>query len=525
VPPLAVPPLAVPPFVMPKLYQIESLTWYKISATLDGMTETRRKLALLGCLFTIVLAILDQNIVSAAAVPIVRDLDPVHGLSRLPWLITAYALAATAVLPLYGKLCDVFGAKPVYLTTVAVFLAGSALCGLARNMPELIAFRALQGVGGGGLMSVTMVVLAQLSTPDRRAGAGGLGGIVAGVGLVIGPLVGGVLADHAGWRWIFYVNLPLGVLILANAVTVLHLPRYGERHRIDFLGAGLAAAAAVVLLLVTEWGGREYAWASPAILGLAGGGAVLLALFVWRELAAAEPILPLSLLANRTLRVALPVQLLAGAALLGSVVYVLVYLQVARAVPAADAGLYLIPMALGMTVAGTVSGRLIARAWSARTFLISGTAIVAAAIGLLGLLRADTPWWVLGAELFLLGAGLGQLIGLLVVLAQKAVPPGQLGVATTAVRFAQTLGGAFGAALFGTVLTRALTARLPAGPVDATRIRTLGPDAVPAFVAAIDVVFRSASAVMVVAFVLALFLREPSRSAPVGGPLELVGEG
>jgi EmrB/QacA subfamily drug resistance transporter len=509
---------------MRKLYQDESLTEYKISATLDGMTETHRKLALLGCLSTIVLAVLDQNIVSAATVPIVRDLDPVHGLSRLPWLVTAYALAATAVLPLYGKLCDVVGAKRVYLAAVAVFLAGSALCGLAQDMPQLIAFRALQGVGGGGLMSVTMVVLAQLSTPDRRAGAGGLGGIVAGIGMVVGPLAGGLLADHAGWRWIFYVNLPLGVLILATAVTVLRLPRYGQRHRIDFLGAGLAAATAVALLLVTQWGGRDYAWTSPTILALGGGSVALLALFVWRELTAAEPILPLSLFANRTLRVALPVQLLAGAALLGSVVYVVVYLQVARGVAATDAGLYLIPMAVGMTAAGTVSKRLIARSWPLRTFLISGTAIVAAAIGLLGLLRVDTPWWVLGGELFLLGAGLGQLIGLLIVLAQNAVPPWQLGVATTAVRFAQTLGGAFGAAVFGTVLTRALAARFPAGSVDMARIRTLGPDGVPAFVSAIDTVFRSASTVMVVAFVLTLLLREPPRSAPVGGPLELVGE-
>jgi EmrB/QacA subfamily drug resistance transporter len=496
---------------MAKLYQTKSLTQYKIFAIMQSMTETRRKLALLGCLLTIVLAILDQNIVSAATVPIVRDLDPVHGLARLPWLISAYALAATAALPLYGKLCDAFGAKRVYLAAVAVFLAGSVLCGMAQNMPQLIAFRAVQGVGGGGLMSVTMVVLAQLSTPDRRAAAGGIGGIVAGLGMVVGPLVGGLLADHGGWRWIFYVNLPLGGFILATAIAVLHLPAYGQRHRIDVLGAGLAAATAIVLLLITQWGGREHAWTSPTILGLAGAGAGLVGLFVWRELTAAEPILPLSLFANPTLRVALPLQLLAGAALVGSVVYVMVYLQVARGVAATDAGFFLIPMAAGMTLAGTVSGRLIARSWPARRLLITGTAVAAAAIGLLGLLRADTPWWVLGAELLLLGTGLGQLVGLLVVLAQLAVPQRQLGVATTAVRFAQTLGGAVGAAVFGTVLTRAFTARFPAASLDTARIRTLGPDALPAFVSAVDAVFRCASAVAVAAFVLALLLREPPR--------------
>src|SRR6185437_9681896 len=232
------------------------------------MTERQKKLALLACLLTIVLAILDQNIVSAATVKIVRDLDPVHGLERLPWLVTAYGLAATAALPLYGKLCDVYGAKRVFVAAIAVFLAGSALCGMAQSMAELIAFRAVQGIGGGGLMSVTMVVIAQMADAKKRAGQSGMAGLVAGLGMVVGPLVGGLLADSASWRWIFYVNLPLGAVALTIAATALHLPVHGRRHRIDFFGAGLVAAAASVLLLITEWGGRSYPWSSARIVGL-----------------------------------------------------------------------------------------------------------------------------------------------------------------------------------------------------------------------------------------------------------------
>jgi EmrB/QacA subfamily drug resistance transporter len=448
------------------------------------MTETQKKLALLACLCTIVLAVLDLNIVSAAAVPIVRDLDPRHGLARLPWLISAYSIAATAALPLYGKLCDVYGARRVYLGALGAFLVGSALCGLAQDMGQLIAFRAVQGIGGGGLMSVTMVVMAQTLGPARRGRGGGIGGLVAGVAMVAGPLAGGQLADHANWRWIFYVNLPLGVLVLAVSAVVLRLPVPGRRHRIDFPGAALAATGAVVLLLLIE----RY-----RNLWLAALAALLVGLFVWRQRTAAEPILPLSLFANPTIRVALPLQFITGAAMLGSTVYVMVYLQVARGVPASHAGLYLIPMAAGMTLSGLLSGRLMDRGWSATRFLVIGTACAAAGIALLGFLGATTPWWVLGGDVFLLGAGLGQLLGLLIIVVQLAAPPRQLGVATTAVRFVQTLGGAFGAAVFGTILARAAAGH--------------------SIVHGVDTVFRSAAGVMLLALVLAALVPSRHRSA------------
>ena len=305
--------------------------------------ERDRRLGLALCLATIVLAVLDQNIVSAATVPIVRDLAPARGIDQVPWLISAYALAATAALPLYGKLCDVLGPKRVFLGAIAVFLAGSALCGAAQDMGQLIAFRALQGLGGGGLMSVTMVVLAVLKGggPREKPGGGsGIGGIVAGAGMALGPLLGGALAQHAGWRWIFYVNLPVGLAVLVVAARVLHLPHRGSGPgpRIDYLGAALGAALSTGLLLVSEWGGKQYGWTSPVVLGLCGGCAAVLGLFLWRQATAAEPILPLGLFRIRTLRIGFAVQGLVGMALTGSVVYVLVYLQVARGIGATSAG-------------------------------------------------------------------------------------------------------------------------------------------------------------------------------------------
>jgi EmrB/QacA subfamily drug resistance transporter len=493
---------------------------------MGSVTDRQRKLALLACLLTIVLAILDQNIVSAATVKIVRDLDPVHGLELLPWLVTAYALAATAALPLYGKLCDVYGAKRVFIGAIAVFLAGSALCGVAQSMAELIAFRAVQGIGGGGLMSVTMVVIAQLADAKKRAGQSGMAGLVAGLGMVVGPLVGGLLAGSASWRWIFYVNLPLGAAALAIAATALHLPAHGRRHRIDFLGAGLVAAAAIVLLLVTEWGGRSYAWSSARIVGLIGFGVVLIALFVWRQATAAEPILSLSLFRNATLRVAIPVQALLGVAMTGSIVYVMVYLQVVRGVPATRAGLYLIPMAVGMTLAGLVAGKLMARDWPVKRFVVAGSACAFLGTLALSTVGVGTPSWRIWLSLFVFGTGLGQLLGQLIIVSQQAVPARLLGVTTTAVRFGQTLGGAFGAALFGTVLTRVYSASAPGGvPLDAVPA-ALKSQALAAFASAIDVVFFGAAGVAVALLLLALRLRvdvwpaaeaagEAARAAPV----------
>ncbi len=484
-----------------------------------GMTPGRYTVGFVVCLATMLLAVLDQNIVSAATVPIVRELDPLHGIDRIPWLVSAFSLAASAALPLYGKLCDTLGAKRVFLGAVATFLLGSALCGAAQDMDQLIAFRAVQGLGGGGLMSVTMVVIAQLRGPGKHgAGKGaGLGGLVAGAGMALGPVVGGLLADHADWRWIFYVNLPIGLVVLVAAALVLKLPHHGERRRIDFLGAALVAAFSTALLLVTEWGGREHPWGSPVILGLTGGAVALLALFLWRQATAAEPLLPLSMFRIRTLRAAFAVQGLIGVALMGSLVYVMIYLQLVRGVEPASASLFMIPVALGIAVSGLVTSRLGAHGWSEKRSVVSGAACAAVATLLLATNGTDTALWAVQAELLLLGAGFGQTLGQLIVLAQQAAPRHQLGVATTGIRFFQTLGSSLGVAFFGTVLARVYADRGPGGSTSA--IPALKGEAhtqaVDAFGSSIAVVFLCSTAVLVLAALLALRIRGGETT---GGP-------
>ncbi|MEU6442519.1 MFS transporter [Streptomyces sp. NPDC047046] len=490
------------------------------------------------CLVTIVLAVLDSNIVSAAAVPLVRDLDPEGGLAKVPWLVTAFQLAATAALPLYGKLCDTLGAKRVFLGALGVFLLGSALCGFARSMPQLLAFRALQGIGGGGLMSITLVVLrlsAPASTapaptaatpasaaptgatpaPPSRRGAGA-GGLVAGAGMALGPWVGGALTEHLSWRWIFWVNLPVGLAVLLTAAAVLRLPDRPERRRVDYAGAALAAAFTSALLLTLEWGGGRWPWLAPQTLALAAATLVLLALFLWRQATAPEPVLPLTLFRPRALRLGFAVQLLLGIGLTSAIVQVMLYLQVARGLDSASAGLFLLPMAAGMTVSGLLSQRY--ATGRTRLPLALGTCGAALGLALLATSTAHTSAWATRGALSVLGCGFGLLVGQLIQYAQDTAPAGLLGVTTTAARFFQTLGGAAGAALSGVLLTRltGLDGAAARGHDPSTAV----PGAALSFTGGVDTVFACLAALMLLATALVLRLPAPRHPGAVPGTPE-----
>ncbi|MGC0416879.1 MFS transporter [Embleya sp. AB8] len=499
------------------------------------MSRRHVVIAATGCFATLLLGLLDQNIVGAVSWTMVKELDPTHGVSLLPWLLTAYTLADCVVLPLYGKLADVYGAKRVYLLSLGLFLVGSALCGLAQNMVELIAFRALQGVGGGGLMSVTLVVLGLLVRPtDERepegrgkAGTAGIGGVMVGIGIVLGPAVGGLVATHLSWRWVFYINIPLGIAAFVTSAMLLRLPLHPVRRRIDFAGAALVAAAASALLMISQWGGRDYAWTSPTIEGLGVAAVVLSAAFVRRQQTAEEPIFTLALLRNPVIRIMMPLGFFGGIGLAGSVSYLAGYLQEARGLSPAGAGLLFFPMAVGMAIVGPLSERVLVEAANRHRYrLFAGHVLVVGAMSIFGTLGIATPLWELSLGLFVLGLGLGLCLGVGLMITQHAVGVEDLGVATTSQRFVQQLGASAGLALFGTVFNRELATRTHGsagaadvhGHLDATAPAALSPArqhaALEAIVSSTHVVFAVAAGVMVVPAVLSLFLKE--RPGPAG---------
>ncbi|MGH8882911.1 MAG: MFS transporter, partial [Stackebrandtia sp.] len=349
-------------------------------------------------------------------------------------------------------------------------------------------------------MSVTMVVIAKIFEGESDGGrrGGNMGGLVGGLGMGVGPVVGGLFGDAGNWRWIFWINIPLGVAILVVSMLVLRLRHNRVAHSIDFLGAGLAATFTTGALLTTEWGGVQFPWTSPVVLGIGAASLVALGLFLWRQSTAAEPILPLTLFRIPTVRLSFAIQALTGIAMMGTMVYLMIYLQVARGIKATEAGMFIIPMAVGLFVIGSLTGKLMDRGWSTRSFVICGTGFATAALGLLALTGSDTSLWIIRGEMFLFGIGMGQLLGLLIVATQQAAPRHQIGVATTGVRLFQTLGSAFGAALLGTLLNRSFAAAQPG--ISTSDIPGLGESgrnaAIESFVSSIDLVFAAGAVFM-----------------------------
>ncbi|GAA1355267.1 MDR family MFS transporter [Catellatospora bangladeshensis] len=464
------------------------------------------------------LAALDQTIVATALPTIVSDLG---GAGHLSWVVTSYLLAETIMTALVGKFGDLYGRKPAFLASVALFMAGSFLCGWADSMTWLILARAVQGLGAGGLMVTSSAVIADVVPLSERGKYQGLIGALFGVSTVVGPLLGGLFVDHLSWRWAFYVNLPLGVVVLVVGALAMPGVRARGKPRIDYAGILLIGLAATGLTLVTSWGGVEYDWTSPTILWMAAGSLVALGLFVAVEQRAAEPMLPMRLFRGRVFTVCSVLSFVVGFAMLGGVTFLPTYLQYVHGASATQSGLEMLPLVVGLLIASVVTGTVIGKTGRYRVFPLVGSVLMVCGLLLLSLLDVDTSFWQAAGYMLVLGLGVGMCMPVPVVVVQSTSSYEDLGVATSGVSFLRTLGSSFGVAIFGTIYASTLPDRLataiPPGldPRAASDVQTLHtlPDQVKAPIVAayaetLQDVFLAAAPVAAVAFVVALFLRE-----------------
>lgn len=490
----------------------------------------RVRLVFAGVMLGMFLAALDQTIVSTALPTIVSDLG---GANHLSWVVTAYMLASTATTPLWGKLGDLFGRKTIFQLCIVIFLVGSVLCGVARNMPELIGFRAFQGIGGGGLMVLAMAVIGDVVPPRDRGRYQGVIGAVFGVSSVLGPLLGGFLVDNLSWRWVFYVNLPVGAVALAVIAAALRTRSPQQRPKIDYLGTSLLAAASTCLVLITSLGGTTWPWNSGQVWGCGIAAVVLLFAFVLVEQRVTEPVLPLRLFRNPVFSMCSAIGFVVGLCMFGALSFIPLFMQVVNGDSPTISGLRLLPLMGGVLIASIGSGQLISKTGRYKIYPIIGTALMAIGLYLLSRIDDHSSTTLMGVYMAVFGFGLGLTMQVLIIAVQNAVDYADLGTATSGATYFRSIGGSFGASIFGTILNNQLRSKVTTALTDGTLPPTFpvqraleSPTAIhelpPAqaepflhiFALSMQTVFLVAVPITLVAFVLTLFLREvPLRGA------------
>ncbi|MGA2285825.1 MAG: MDR family MFS transporter [Dehalococcoidia bacterium] len=487
------------------------------------LSHRQIQIVFLGLMAGMLLSSLDQTVVATALPTIVGELG---GLEHLSWVITAYLLSSTASMPLYGKLSDMYGRKLLFQAAIVVFLIGSLLSGISQNMTELVTCRGIQGLGAGGIMILSQTIVGDIIAPRDRGRYQGYMGSIFAVSAVAGPLIGGFFTDNLTWRWVFYVNIPVGIMALLVTAVVLRMPVRRVKQRIDYSGALLMVSGLVALLLLTSWGGIEYPWLSPMIIGLGVVGIVLLGFFVLNERRVSEPLVPLRLFRNKIFAVATLLSFIVGIGFLGSVSYLPIYFQVVRGTSATMSGLAMLPLMATVFLGAVGSGWIISKIGRYRMFPISGTGIMIVGTYLLSRMNDGTPW--LRAALFMavLGIGLGMVMQVPILAVQNAVAHKDLGTGTASVNLFRSLGSAFGVAIFGAILSNRLTSELrqilppqTLGQINPTmltaspaQLKTL-PAAVHAgvvhaFSLSLNSVFLWAVPMMVVAFLVAWLLQD-----------------